>query len=139
VTPQALALTHAAAFSNTRPWSADEFGTLLQAPGVILCGDVKSFILGRLTLDEAEILTVATDPDFRGKGLAKAALLAFEAEVIRRNGRTIFLEVAADNLPALALYAGFGYSETGRRPGYYVTRLGEAVTALVLRKAIGAA
>jgi len=65
-----LARTHAAAFTQTRPWSAKEFSTLLNSHGVILCGDARSFVLGRVIADEAEVLTIATELQFQRQGLA---------------------------------------------------------------------
>ena len=37
--------------------------SLLPQTGVILCGDAKSFVLGRVIAGEAEVLTLATHPD----------------------------------------------------------------------------
>lgn len=129
-----LAQTHARAFRTTRPWSADEFSGLLATKGVILTGDARCFALGRVTLDEAEVLTIATDPAHQRQGLARVALRALEAQAIAAGARQLFLEVAEDNAPARALYSAMGYAQTGRRPGYYVIGPGTAVAALILSK-----
>jgi len=136
VTPAALAALHAQAFDATRPWSEAEFAALLTAAGTILTGDTRAFVLGRVTLDEAEVLTLATAPAYRRQGLARAALAAFEAAAQARGATTVFLEVAEDNAPARALYAAQGYAPAGRRPGYYATGTGTPVAALVLRKTL---
>jgi [ribosomal protein S18]-alanine N-acetyltransferase len=133
---KALAATHARAFTATRAWSDAEFTSLLASRGVILAGDPKAFALGRVTLDEAEILTLATDPAHQRKGLARAVLMQFEAMAKAREASTIFLEVAADNIAALALYSSEGYAQVGQRPGYYDVSAGTPVTALVLRKVL---
>jgi len=135
VTPEALAATHAAAFTDDRPWSAAEFAGLLSLPGVILTGDARSFVLGRVTLDEAEILTLATRPEARRQGLARARLKQFEQAAAAAGATSLFLEVAADNIAALALYQGAGFAPVGRRRGYYARPDG-AADALVLNKAI---
>ena len=45
--------------------------------------------------------------------------------ITRRAGaESLFLEVAADNAPALALYRGLGMVEIGRRKGYYPASAG---------------
>jgi ribosomal-protein-alanine N-acetyltransferase len=44
----------------------------------------------------------------------------------------LFLEVADDNAAALALYARAGFSEAGRRPGYYARPDGGRQDALIL-------
>lgn len=80
---------------------------------------VTGFAISRVVLDEAELLSIALDREVRGRGLA-APLLRRHAERVRQAGAaTLFLEVAADNAPALALYRSFGMVETGRRKGYY--------------------
>lgn len=134
MTPDDLARTHCAAFATSRGWSAQEFAQLLSTPGIILCGDAKSFILGRVTFDEAEILTVATYPAHRRQGLARAALTAFDKVAHDQGAVSAFLEVAADNAAANALYLSEGYAQVGRRKGYYKRPSTPAVDALVLRK-----
>ena len=132
----ALAATHARAFAGTRGWSETEFASLLASPGVYLAGDAKSFVLGRVTLDEAEILTLATDPAWQRQGLARKVLQQFGTIAKRQGAATVFLEVAADNAPALALYRHAGFVEVGQRPQYYATQTGTRIGALVLRKVL---
>jgi ribosomal-protein-alanine N-acetyltransferase len=139
VTPSTLARTYAAAFRGQRGWSESEFATLLGTSGVILRGDGRSFILGRVTLDEAEVLTLATDPAHRRKGLARAVLAAFETAAVEAGAAQVFLEVAEDNQAARGLYAAAGYVAAGRRPGYYPAPGGPSVAALILRKTLAAA
>lgn len=152
MTPQALATTHAsafgagfsaavsaalgAAFTAGRPWSATEFAALLAQPGMILTGTPQGFLLARVTLDEAEILTLATHPDQRRQGLARAALTAFEARARAAGAHRAFLEVAEDNAAARALYAQAGFAPVGRRPGYFRAPSGPPVAALILRKSL---
>lgn len=137
MTPETLSTCHARAFANSgRAWSAEEFATLLDSAFVFAMGDAKAFILGRVMADEAEVLTLATDPDHRRKGLARACLSAFDAGARARGATTAFLEVAEDNAPALALYRAAGYRETARRAGYYARRNGPKVDALILSKTL---
>ena len=138
MTPDELAALHARAMRIPRPWRAEEFAALLAAPGVFLTGGSSGFALGRSIGEEAELLTIVTDPDKRRRGHARAALSAFEAEAARRGSRTAFLEVAARNGAALALYAAQGWSEIGRRPGYYEAAGEARIDALVLKKILSA-
>ena len=62
-------------------------------------------------------------------------LAEVEATACRRRAARLFLEVAADNAAALALYRTAGMAETGRRADYY-RRPGGAVDALVLSKVL---
>lgn len=134
MTPDALATLHAAAFTQSRPWSTAEFTDLLASPFCFLTEDSQSFALGRAIADEAELLTIATHPDARRQGLARARLSEFEAKACARGAISAFLEVAADNPAAIALYMSQGYVETARRAGYYPRPNATAVDALILRK-----
>ena len=128
-----LAQTHKAAFTQSRPWSADEFAVLLIQKNTVTAGDKDSFVIGRVQLDEAEILTLATAPAKQRQGRAKAALADFIAQVKAKNVTTLFLEVAADNLGALALYEGAGFARVGLRQGYYRRADGPPCDAIVLQ------
>jgi [ribosomal protein S18]-alanine N-acetyltransferase len=97
---------------------------------------IAGFVLCRVAADECEVLSCAVDADFRRRGAARLLLQAAFEEAVRRGGRKAFLEVAADNAPALALYSGFGFRNVGRRPRYYRRPRGEAVDALVMRRAL---
>jgi ribosomal-protein-alanine N-acetyltransferase len=129
-----MAALHAAAFTRPRPWSEAEFAALLAAPGVFACTRAQGFALGRAIADEAELLTLAVHPEARRRGLGRALVAAFEAGARRAGARAAFLEVAADNAAALALYAGAGWRPAGRRPGYYA-----GTDALVLCRALAGA
>ena len=133
---EALAATHALAFTDTRSWSADEFRSLLADPSVFLTGNADAFVLGRVVLDEAEILTLATHPDLRRQGRARVVLEEFTNEAAKRGAVTAVLEVAADNIPAISLYLGAGFTEIARRSGYYRKTDESSVDAVILRRAI---
>lgn len=134
MTPQALADIHAAAFHETGRWTADEIAALLAMSGALLVTEPGGFLLGRTAVDEAEILTVAVHPDARRKGIAQRLLAAFESAAAQAGAEAAFLEVAADNLAARALYETAGYAQVGQRKGYYRRPDVPAADALVLRK-----
>lgn len=133
MTPAALAQTHAAAFTQTRPWSETEFADLLEQRGMILCGDAKSFILGRVIGDEAELLTVATHPAHQRQGRAQAQLIEFLGQARTQGAATVFLEVSENNDAAKSLYYKEGFHNVGHRPRYYETTNGGRGGADVLR------
>jgi ribosomal-protein-alanine N-acetyltransferase len=130
VTPAALAATHAAAFLQERPWTESEFASLLTGRGAILTGDATAFAVGRVVLDEVEILTVATHPDHRRAGLARGRVTELLGKSRSMGAITAFLEVAADNDGARALYQALGFAETGCRRSYYARETGnvDAIT-----------
>lgn len=131
-----LAAVHAAAYRLDRPWTAAEFRGLTDSPHVLALGDARAFILVRIIADEAEVLTIATHPDHRRKGLARDLLARFHAEARARGAMSAFLDVAADNAPAIALYLGAGYAQTGQRRAYYPRQDAPAADALLLRRAL---
>lgn len=135
-----LAAIHAACFTDApRPWSAAEITALAAAPGGFLIEQPGGFVLGRALAGEAELLTIAVAPEARRQGLGTALLAAFTAAAAARGAETAFLEVAADNAPALALYLGAGWHETGRRRGYYRPRAAPPIDALVLARSLAPA
>ncbi|MFW8595667.1 GNAT family N-acetyltransferase [Cribrihabitans neustonicus] len=133
LSPQAMAETHAAAFTQSRPWSAAEFAALLDSPLNFAIGDARAFALVRVVAQEAELLTIATAPAHRRQGLARAAMAAWSAEARRRGALEALLEVAEDNAPAQALYHACGFALCGRRPGYYPREGRAAADALLMR------
>jgi ribosomal-protein-alanine N-acetyltransferase len=136
VTPETLARIHAAAFPGERGWSAAEFTDLLSQPTVRLETSGAAFLLGRIVAGEAEVLTLATDPDARRQGHARRALTAFLATCAEEGVTRIFLEVAADNAAALGLYDREGFVTTGRRRGYYARPGAAAVDAILMERAL---
>jgi ribosomal-protein-alanine N-acetyltransferase len=131
----AIARLHGASFH--RGWSDGEIEQMLSdrrvlahraTAGRTLCG----FILSRIVIDEAEILSVAVAPSYRRKGLARRLLDLHLRRLAGVGARTVFLEVDEGNAPALRLYRRAGFREIGRRPGYYQHNDGAA--ALILRR-----
>ncbi len=80
-----------------------------------------AMVLARIAVDEAEILTLAVAPDARRAGLGRAMMAAAMATAVARGAQAMFLEVAATNVAALALYATMGFTRVGLRSGYYGT------------------
>lgn len=136
MTPQDMAALHAAAFPDHRHWSSAEFTDMLAHPGTWATGDARAFVLTRQIADEAEILTVATDPRYRRQGLAKAALKSAEHEAQARGVIRIILEVAANNDAALSLYKTLGYLQIGRRRNYYMLKDQAAMDAVIMEKTL---
>jgi ribosomal-protein-alanine N-acetyltransferase len=131
-----LARLHGAAFVTPRPWSEAEIADLLASPLVFVLQEPGGFLMGRVVAGEAELLTVAVDPPFQRRGIGLRLVQAFVAEARRRGADSAFLEVAATNLAAIAVYAHAGFAQTGRRRGYYHDPRGTAVDALVMLRKI---
>lgn len=128
----ALAAIHAACFPD--PWDAKALGDLLATPGAFLFATADGFILARAAGGEAEILTLAVAPAARRHGLAASLVAAAASEAQSRGAGTLFLEVAAGNDAARALYGKLGFAQAGRRKGYYTANRAAPEDALVLRR-----
>ncbi|MGL5445825.1 MAG: GNAT family N-acetyltransferase [Rhabdaerophilum sp.] len=126
-----MAEIHASGFAHG--WERVELERMLLSPDHVVdvqvsrayIGDiVTGFAISRVVAGEAELLTIVLDLETRGRGYA-AGLLSHHAASVRRAGaEVLFLEVAADNTPALALYRKAGFVEIGRRKGYYPAATG---------------
>lgn len=119
-------------------WSAEEIADLGSGPGVYgLIVEDKAplgMILARTVADESEILTLAVIPAARRRGAGLALVEAAAGLAAAQGADWMFLEVARDNLAALALYEGAGFSAAGVRPGYYHLGGGVKIDALVMRR-----
>lgn len=126
-----LARIHAACFADA--WNEATLAELLASPGAfaLLADGGEGFVLARALAGEAEILSIAVLPANRRNGIARRLLSAAAVEAKRRGAKTLFLEVATDNGPALALYGQAGFAKVGRRADYYHRPAG-AVAAEVL-------
>jgi ribosomal-protein-alanine N-acetyltransferase len=136
VTPAALARLHAAAFTTPRPWSEAEIADLLASPFCFLLTEPGGFLIGRAVAGEAELLTVAVESAARRQGIGARLMAAFLTEARARGAESVFLEVAADNHAARALYAAAGFQPAGIRRGYYRGPVGQPVDALLLRRGL---
>jgi ribosomal-protein-alanine N-acetyltransferase len=113
----ALAALHATSFPES--WNADAIRELFAGPGVFAFFLPEGFILARTVGDEAEILTLAVMPQARRRGLGRLLIGAAAHHAQKRGVHSLFLEVAANNIAAQALYQGQGFIAVGRRKAYY--------------------
>ncbi|WP_427790233.1 ribosomal protein S18-alanine N-acetyltransferase [Brevundimonas diminuta] len=130
VDPALLAAIHAEAFDT--PWDEAAFSDLSTSPGVFAVVEGDGFILIRVVVDEAEILTLAVRPAARRAGLGARLVEAAVVRAAALGADRMFLEVAEGNSVARALYARSGFVEMGRRRGYYSHADGSREDALTL-------
>ena len=130
-----MAQIHGAAFTRDRGWSVAEFADFLSHPYVEVFTAEGGFALTRTLAGESELLTIAVAPDRQQRGIAKA-LLARWLHAVTPIAETAFLEVAADNSTAIALYERAGFSPTGMRKAYYRRTDGPPVDALLMSQAL---
>ena len=141
---------HAVCFPAAEVWSPKSFCEIMDGAG---CGDLllvpadpagqagqaeggvnaaQALLLIRILADEAEILTLACHPALRRCGVARHLLRVGEGRALAYGAREIFLEVAEDNVSALALYYSSGFVKVGHRPHYYAA----GRDGLILRKSL---
>jgi len=101
---------------------AAEHGREVALPWVLRDGpnaDVVAFSLAWRVADELSLLDMATAPEQRRKGHARALLAALVSYAASARMRLVLLEVRRSNRAAIALYEGAGFETTGVRRGYY--------------------
>ena len=91
-----------------------------------ICG----YVLAHLTQGHVEIISLGTVLTHRRRGHADHLLATL---IAKAQDSKLFLEVAVDNEAALNLYRKNGFSEVGRRPGYY-RRARKFCDAVVMRR-----
>ena len=131
-----MARLHARCFATPRPWTAAEFAAVIADPLCFTLIESDGFLIGREVADEAEILTLAVDPEARRRGTGARLVQGFLAEAQNRGAASAFLEVAANNQPAICLYLQAGFGEAGLRRGYYTSADAAAVDAVVMTRAL---
>lgn len=125
------------------PWSEESFRRILggqsaifqvivMAPENRLAGYIIAFTIA----PDAELLNVAVDPTYRGRGLAGQMLDAVLIQLGASGVRTAYLEVRESNRAARALYGSRGFKEIGRRRNYYRRPVEDA---LVMRRVLDVA
>jgi len=90
-------------------------------------GAVAGFAVASLLPPEAELETIAVASKAQRQGLARRLFAELAAELVAVRIADVFLEVRASNQPALGLYRGLGFAETGRRVRYYHDPVEDAV------------
>ena len=82
-------------------------------------GRLAAYGGAQYVLDEANIVNIATHPDYRRRGCASAIMHALEA-FMRDNGvEFVYLEVRESNIGARALYEKEGFAPCGIIKNYY--------------------
>lgn len=90
-------------------------------------GQPLGFIAYHLLFGQADINRVYVDPGMREQKIARAMFKTLFAQA-NQNGIEVFiLEVADNNVPALAVYQRAGFKVIGRRKNYYSSIAADAL------------
>jgi len=117
-------------------WSAGMFWNELAAGHPYIAAVQDGEVVGYAGLvvappDEAWVNNMAVRRDHQRHGIGRALLEELLAIARRSGARHTLLEVAADNLPAQALYDSYGFEVIGLRKNYYQA---SGTDALVMRR-----
>lgn len=123
------------------PWSLRDFRDCITADATFLVAEapggegVAGYLVALDAADEGEILNLAVAPGGRRRGVGRALVQSVLTTLTARGIQQVYLEVRESNAAARALYAAHGFTEVGRRAGYYRRPVEDAI---ILRAAIGA-
>ena len=107
------------------PWSEAMLEEELFNPqaSFLVAEDEEGRVVGyaglHVVLDEGYINNIAVGEAYRRQGVASALLDVFLRFAEANALAFLTLEVRASNAPAIALYAGHGFEQVGRRKNYY--------------------
>ena len=70
-------------------------------------------------VDEAHVVSVGVGTAYRGCGIGELLLMSAIEQALARRAAVVTLEVRPSNSAAIKLYGKYGFTEQGRRKGYY--------------------
>lgn len=126
-------------------WNREDFAGILAIAGAsghwaFEVGDPQrrpqAFLFDTLLGPAGEIVTLGVAPGARRRGAARALLGDLFDRARSLGVATLTLEVADDNLAALALYESMGFERLGIRRGYYRRPGGGLMDARLLRRTL---
>lgn len=134
--------THIAQIANLEkvcfsdPWSANsissELGNPLSLWIVAMDGErLAGYVGSQSVMGWADMMNIAVHPDYRRMGVAENLIDQLIFRLKENDVTCLTLEVRVSNTPAISLYKKLGFSQVGRRPGYYHNPKEDA---LILRK-----
>ena len=88
-------------------------GQRTEEPKIVAYGGLWNIV------DEAHISTIATHPEYRGRGWGEIALLGMVRKSLLLNAAYIVLEVRVSNITAQNLYRKHGFTLFGTKKRYY--------------------
>lgn len=107
------------------PWRRDTFYEVVQRENTVyivgeLDGKIIAYAGAWLSFNEAEVMSVAVSPEFRGRGVGTKLFGELLRLCRERGANAVTLEVRPSNAAAIKLYESFGLKSVGRRKKYYV-------------------
>lgn len=104
------------------PWSENQIANIPENACYLgafcddeLCGIGSAYFV----LDECQIMNIAVSQNYRKNGIGKGIINEIIKKSLEKGCNYITLEVAEDNLPAIALYEKCGFIAVGGRKNFY--------------------
>lgn len=108
--------------ANPYPWSEKNFLDSVECSHICVVAEVSGVFVGHAVFSiasgEAELLILSVDPNWQGRGIAKA-VLSYMIQELEDYVAEMFLEVRESNEKAIGLYESLGFNSVGTRPAYY--------------------
>ena len=95
------------------------------------CGNIAAYGGVIIAGGEAQILNIATHPNYRRLGHGRIIVESILEYSLENGAEYVTLEVRENNIAAIALYGKLGFYPVGRIKGYYKTPTEDA---LILKK-----
>lgn len=120
------------------PWTRGNFADSLAAGhGAWLvreAGEIAAYAVMMPAPDEAHLLNITVVPELQRAGRGAALLQQLFGLARDWKANRMLLEVRPGNVAALALYRRHGFSEIGRRRGYYPAANGREDAIVMARE-----
>lgn len=106
------------------PWTEAQVSEEIENPDALFFvagagGKAVGFLSGVCAADECEISDIAVEQAYRRQNIATELFELLFTAARSRGTKSVFLLVRADNTPATTLYGKLGFTDVGRRKGYY--------------------
>ena len=107
----------------SHPWTRGNFNDSLKAghEAWVMTSDdeIVGYAVIMIVLDEAHLLNISIAAPYQKQGLGRMLLMYLVDQAKALKTETMFLEVRASNVSAIALYEKVGFVEMSIRRGYY--------------------
>lgn len=97
-------------------------------------GALAGYAFVSVAVGESHLLNLAVDPGSQGRGLGRLLLAQMFESAREWGAECMFLEVRPSNRRARTLYARAGFTEFGRRRGYYPVPGGREDALILCRR-----
>jgi len=128
-------LAIAAALPTAPQWPRAAYAAALDAAAIPrrialvaeVNGSVAGFAVAGIVAGEGEIESIAVRAGEQRQGIGMALLTELLEELAAEGATAVVLELRQSNRAAAGLYVRAGFTETGRRPGYYRDPIEDAI------------